>query len=411
MAHNSILKQVRLGLTENYTVPKQAVGVLYKKQRFLREIVAGEAATAGERMGGADLFVVEVAPQALAWRVDLPAASPNDFFSYTVDLRYAVVEPHRIVEDNITDTEGLITGMLEPLMRREARRYQLNQASQLEPILEDILGKTPVAGIVLETVDLELHLSQQARRRIQELNLPQIAAHDDEIPSGEPAYRFQVKVNVQYQVTDPKNLPADIPGDAEQQLWPRIQRALRGAARQHKVDQIAQAEAAMQDALDRLLEGSGVRGFGLEVLAADVTADLDVTARDRAVELANIEHSAAMERLKLVGLKEKMQFYDELMQRGSWAVLRVAVAKGEISERELFDRMNAAQREQYDRFSGLFTMLRSSDIRNEEAEYRVTSRVLETMADQVLGTQGPSLTAPPSAPQLAEGSAPRSTDT
>lgn len=400
MAHSSILKQVRLGLTDNYVVPKQAVGVLYKKQRFVREIAAGEAATIGERMGGADLIVVEIAPQALAWRIELPSASPNDFFNYTVSLRYTVVDPTLIVENDIKDTEVLITGTLETLMRREARRYQLNQASQLEPILEDTLVRTPIAGIKLEAVDFELHMSQQARRRIQELNLPQIAIHDDEIPSGEPAYRFQVKVNVQYQITDPRSLPADTPGEAEQQLWPRIQRTLRGAARQHKVDQIAQAEVAMQDALDRLLEGSGVRGFGLEVLAADVTADLDVTARDRAIELANIEHSAAMERLKLAGLKEKMQFYDELMQRGSWAVLRVAVAKGEISERELFDRMNAAQREQYERFSGLFTMLRSGDIRNEEAEYRVTSRVLETMADQVLGPQGPGLPAPPSAPEL-----------
>ena len=35
----------------------------------------------------------------------------------------------------------------------------------------------------------------------------------------------------------------------------------------------------MQDAVDELLDGEGIQGFGLEVMAIDVSADLDPEAR------------------------------------------------------------------------------------------------------------------------------------
>lgn len=409
MSHNPILKHVNLGLIERLTVEKDTIAVLFKNQRFERE------AAAGERIGNTQADIVDIAPQTLVWRAELPAKDQNDFFPFTITLRYAVSDPYRMVKDRVTDTEALLETTLQQALRNTTRAYRLNQHAALEPELEQALTNLDLNGLCgltfLAQPDAVLNLSERTQARIKELDriekamrLPQTAVHGDDFPSKEAAYRFRVNVNVQYRVTDAAELPYDTLAQAEEQLWPRIQRALRRASRDYEVVDIARAETAMQDALDDVLDGSGIRGFGLEITAVDVSADLDQSARQRYVELAEIQHKAALETARLNGMKANTTFFSELIKQGSWAVLAVAVSKGEVSMEDLYQRMTQSEQQKLAMQVDLLKTLRQDNSRDEAQDYDIAKVLLHTVASQALGSQAPGLAAPPATPQLPDSS-------
>ncbi len=409
MSHNPMVKHASLGLLERLTVEKGTVAVLYKNQRFERE------AEPGERIGNTQADIVDTSSQTLVWRAELPAAGQNDCFSYTITMRYAVADPRRMVEERVADTEALLTNALQQTLRRETRAYRLNQHAALEPILEDLLRDLDLPALCglrfQEPPDVVLNLSERTQARIKELDrqekimrLPQTAVHSDDLPSSEPAYRFRVNVNVQYRVVNPEELPYDTLPEAERELWPRIQRALRRASRQYEVVEIAKAETAMQNALDDVLDGGGVHGFGLEVTAVDISADLDETARKRYIELANIQHTAALETARLNGMKANTAFFSDLIKQGSWAVLAVAVSKGEVTMADLYQRMSAAEQQKLAMQVDLLKTLRQDNSRDEAQDYDIAKVLLHTVASQALGSQAPGLAAPAPAPQLTDSS-------
>ena len=305
MSHNPIVKQTNLGWSKRVTVEHGTVAVLYKNQVFVRE------AGSGEKIGGAQVHVVDVAPQTLVWRTELPAADQGDVFSCTLTLHYAVADPRRMVENHVNDTEALLTGVLQQKLRRETCKYRLNRHKQLEGVLEQQLEEldlTTLCGLrfvgapdFAGAPDLVFNLSESALERIKEINrqerewrLPQTTTLTGEIPSKELAYNFQVTTNVQYKVADRDAMPYDSPAEAAQQLWPRLQPALRLASRQYAVVHIAQAEAAMQARMDELV-GKRVQDFGLEVLNIVVNTDLD-SAGSAAVRRAGPHRNADRDR-------------------------------------------------------------------------------------------------------------------
>lgn len=409
MAHNPILKHANLGLIERLTVEKDTIAVLFKNQRFERE------AAAGERIGNTHADIVDIAPQTLAWRAELPAKDQNDFFPFTITMRYAVSDPYRMVKDHVTDTEALLTTSLQQALRSTTRAYRLNQHAALEQVLEQALSNLDLHGLCGLSFqgqpDAVLNLSERTQARIKELDrqekamrLPQTAIHGDEFPSKEAAYRFRVNVNVQYRVIDPAEIPYDTLAQAEEQLWPRIQRALRRASRDYEVVEIARAETAMQDALDDVLDGSGIHGFGLEVTALDVSADLDDSARRRYVELAEIQHKAALETARLDGMKANTTFFSDLIKQGSWAVLAVAVSKGEVTMEDLYQRMTQSEQQKLAMQVDLLKTLRQDNSRDEAQDYDIAKVLLHTVAEQALGNKAPGLAPPAPAPQLPASS-------
>ncbi len=408
MSHNPILKQLNLGRLERFTVEKDTVAVLFKNQRFERE------AGPGERIGYVQAMVVDTSPRTLVWRAELPSIHPNDFFSCTLTLRYSVDDARRMVADSITDTEALLARLLEQKLRPKTRAYALNHQAELEPVVVELLDNLDLPGLCglrfLELPDVLFDFSETARARIKELDriekamrLPQSASHFDDVPSKEPEVGFRVQVAVQYRVANPDDLPYETLAEAEQQLWPRMQRALRKASRQYAVDEIAAAETAMQEALDDVMDDDKAHGFGLHLLAANVTADLDETARKRYAELANIKHANAMEQVRRSGLQENTDFFTGLIRQGSWAVLAVAVSKGEISVETLYQRMSQAEQQRLAMQIDLLKTLREDNSRDEAQDWQISQDLLKAVADQALRPTTPGL--PETAPtkQLTDG--------
>ena len=419
MAHNPIVNQLTLSRTDwRFVVEQGMVGVLFQGQRFLRLLQPGDGLTMNERTsrGGLQVYLMDIQPHDLVWRVELPTKDHGDAFSVTLRLRYQVADPRQIIEERITDTEACVARVCEPLLRRCARDYRLTQFRTAEEALCATVAEADLAGCGLQMLaapDLTIHLSDQARRRIEEIErndrrwrTVKTIEHVEEVPSSDPAASFKVSVAVSFRVHKQEDLPSDSIEDAERQLWPRIKRVLRRESRKYHLTQIAEADTAMQDAVDDLLDGEGVSDFGLRVHALQVSTDLDDKARQRYVELATIQHTAVLDKARLEGLKDSTGFYTDLIQKGSWAVLAVAASKGEIPINELYQRLSEKERSQFAMQFEFLKTLRADNAKDERQDYDIAKILMNTVAGQVLGAGNPALGAPTPAKQIAAGDAP-----
>jgi hypothetical protein len=407
MAHNPILKQQTIGSMDRFVVELNTIGLLYKGQRPIRSLKPGEGPTSRERLtpGGMLIYVVDAAPHMLSWRVSLPAKGDKEFFSTTVNLKYRVSDPERMVIDRVTDTEMAITHALEPLLRRESRQYALNQHVQLDTALEDAIRLADLHGPcglqLVGTPSVVIDLSAEDHRRIKALNdleramrVPQSAEHVDDLPSHEPAYNFHITVNYSYKVSKPDEMPTDSLLECEKQLWPRIRRALQKESRKYAVTQIVEATDALQEALDDL---EGYENFGLKVLTADVTVDLEEEARKRYVALAIAEHNNKLKQAELAGLKQSKEFYSGLIREGQWAVLAVAVSNGEIKMADLADKMSEHEQQKLEKQFDLLKMMRDASTRDTEQEHGVVKVLVNSVTRQVVDSPPTALLPPSSA--------------
>ena len=393
MAHNPILARRSLGITTfGYTPPAHSAALLYQGNKFIRILGQGEGVSLGERMGKPQVIEVDLAPHDLEWAVELPSKIPTDAFPFSIKLTYRVTDPKRMVEDEITDTERLLDRRLRPMLKRVSRDYQLNQHQKLERALEEYLADIDLdelCGLTLiEPPDFVFTMTEHVKRRIHELNAykrAHQARHEEDIPSQKPEIMFRVTADVTFRINDPGQLDSDDLLNIEKQLWPRIRRELRRVSRRHSVIDIAEAEVEMQDAVDNLLMDVGVSGFGLEVTEVSVNCDLEEDARKKYIELATVAHDAALKKAEWEGVQERTVFIDQMIQRNSWAVLAVALSRGEVSTEEVFQRLNQHEKEKLQLQLGLLKELRDSDMRDEAQDYDVSVRILDDIANQVSG--------------------------
>lgn len=383
MSHNPIVKQMDLGWSKRATVEQGTAAVLYKNQVFVRE------ARAGEKVSSAQIYVVDVAPHTLVQRIELPARDQNDSFAVTLTLHYAVADPKRMVEDRVTDTEALLIGVLVQKLRRETRQHRLNQYKALEGTLEELLADLDLVSLCglqfTAAPDLVFDLSDERLARIKEIDrqerewrLPQTTTLSGDIPSRELAYNFLVTANVQYKVADREAMPYDTPAEAAQQLWPRLQPALRLASRQYAVVHIAQAEAAMQAKMDELV-GKRLQDFGLEILNVVINTDLDNAGRQRYAELARIESQTEIDNAKLAGLQKSTAALQDFLRPGPLPALGAAWLRGEIGTPDLIRQVKEIADQNQALRLKLLETLRGDDARNEEVDAELATDLLRVI--------------------------------
>lgn len=419
MPHNPILRRQAIGrLDLRFVVEHNTAGVLYQGQRYLRLLQPGEGPSLHERTSPGELmvYVIDTTPHTLVWRVGLPSQINQDIFSTTVTLRYQVNNFRRIVDEQVTDTEVLIRRVIEPILRKEARRFKLNHYAKADAAMEEAIQQADLLTLcglqLIDSPNIVINLTENDHRRIKILNdleramrVALTAEHVEELPTSEPSFKFQVKVNVSYKVQNVAELSSDSLEEVEKQLWPKLKRTLRRVSQKYTVTQIAQADTEMQNVLDKLFDEDGVEGFGLKMLEAEVSTDLDERARLHYIALANVAHTTALEKAKLEGLKESTAFYTDLIQKGDWAVLAVAVSKDEISVDELYHRLSQQDRERLQMQIDLLKTLRADNAKDEKQDYNISQILIENIATKVTsrqGPQGPALGAPQEKPQLTD---------
>ena len=415
MAHHPIKEQRKLGRLEQAVIEPGTQGLLYQKGQYVRTLNAGEELAFSERIAGNWLlYIVDVAPHTLTWRVNLPAAHHEDVFPTTITLRYRVCNALGIAADAVTDTEAFIIRALEPELRKISRLYALHQHITADRELEVYLRRFDFSGWChverLESPTVVFDFGDAEWRRIKMLQdmeratrVAQSAEHTVELPTRDPAYKFIATATVSYKLRDAAALPTDTLADAERQLWPRVQRVLRRASRGYEVTDVAQAEDGIQDAIDAKLDDDGIEDFGLEVLSVEVNVNQDDTAQVHAAQLALAEHEAKLGAQKLETALARQPIFDELISKGSWAALAWAVANGKVGEEELYQRMSQAESEQLKLKIALLEKLRSDDARSEADDAHASSILLESVVRDVAGRSATALPSASSRPELPSG--------
>lgn len=363
MSHNPILSMSNLGRLDSVDVRLNTRAVLFSHNKLVRILNPGDKLTMDERLKGAlVLYTIDCAPHSTSWRANLTASDEHDSFPVTVNMRYRVSDPVRMVEHQVADTEAMVARAIEPLLRRETRRYSLNRYQELEKYLEELLSfeKYSELGLELLERDVVINFSDADLERIKHLasidramRFPQQTEHDAEFPSKDSLRKFRAHVLARYRVTDKDRLPTMDLKEAEEWLWRQVKPVLRRASRQYDIKQVAEAEIAMQEAV----EDHVFSDHGLEIDSIQVEIEWDQKAQDLEVkkdelkyeaELAELQAKAEVIRAQRDLDKKRLavDFYGPLIKSGDMTLLAMSLANNEQDAKEILNYLDARRREE-----------------------------------------------------------------
>lgn len=422
MPHKPVQKSINPGVTTSVQIPINSQGVLYSKNRFRRLVPPGGGLPLGERFKGElILYLVDTAPHNASWAVSLPSNEVRDYFPVTINLKYKVLDGRKMVEDQVTDTEAMISRALEPILRKVTRRYALHQHAQVEAALEETITADLFVGYGLKLIerDVVMNLGDAELQRIKHLSdldramrVPQQTEHQTELPTEEATYNFIANVIVSYKVVDPERLPTATLEEAEEWLWRRVRTSLRRVGRKFTVNQIFDAELAMQDALD----DNDFSDHGLEIVAADIEIELDQSAREYAEQLEKFRLTSALEEEKakaaeiqhqreLDKQERAIKFYSPYIEKGEWRLLALSLSNNELDAREVLNYLDEKQREKLELQIKLFGGLLEKDALAEDVAEDAARVILQELSSQIVTDGSPLLGKPENKMKLSSGEA------
>jgi hypothetical protein len=170
-------------------------------------------------------------------------------------------------------------------------------------------------------------------------------------------------------------------------LWKNVRSGMRRNGRGYQANQLAEAEAAMQDALDE----DEFAGYGLAVLSAQIDLDWDGRSREHAIKLEQIRLESQKEaalaeveniraRRNLENQKSAVDFYKPLISEGNWQLLALALSQNQMDARSIMEYLDTKQREQLGlQFKILETLLEKDALPETFAEGVATNLLREVM--------------------------------
>lgn len=117
------------------------------------------------------LYEVEMGIQHMSLEHRLPSAGDAAFFSAETDLTWRVVDPARIVEQQVRDVRALVEPRLLTRMRRESRRHAIEGSAAAEIAVMEALAEEPLAqaeGLEIRC-DVRLSLDEEALKQLSSL--------------------------------------------------------------------------------------------------------------------------------------------------------------------------------------------------------------------------------------------------
>jgi hypothetical protein len=420
MAHNPIIKKMQIGLTDNVNIPLNTVGLLYSKNRFSALLHPGDGISFTTKLsGGLDLYLVDCAPHDAIWRANWTSKNEQDIFPVTIRLRYRVMDSGYMVSNAVNDTELLVSRALEPSLRKKAREFTLHQHRELEAELENLIQNASFSnlGLSLDSVDVTLNFSNADLERIKQyealaraMKHPQQTVHDDELPSSEPAYKFITHTTVTYRVVEPSKLPTTTLAEAEDWLWTRVLKTLRREGRKFSIENLAEAEYAMQKAV----EDEVFSNFGLEVETMEVFIDLDEKAQAQAVKLAELRAQKSVEetqgelesmrkKRELDSKKSALDFYLPMIKDGKVNVVALMLAENKADSTQILEYLDGDEAKRLARedahYKDKFELLKTLMNRDDWSE-----KTGKNLADSIItGITNPNAQDIPAQQQLAAG--------
>jgi hypothetical protein len=291
-----------------------------------------------------------------------------------------------MVEDQVEDTEVLVSRALESTLRKVTREYPLNKHRRVEAELENQIsrGLFNELGLELMSADVEMKLSDQDLERVRQLDdldrakrFPQQTEHEVELRTKDPAYTFITRAIFNYKVLDASRLPTATLEETEKWLWQRIRAALRREARKYEVNQVQEADWAMKDALDN----ETFKDHGMEVLSMEIEIDLDERARTHAEELDDLVAEGKLKEKERELRHKAQEFYFNVMRMERFGLLIDLLARETMDPREVIDYLDDKQRENIqDRFRFL-KMTDEKDISPDHKMAEHAEKIIDDMGD------------------------------
>ncbi|MEU8962179.1 hypothetical protein AB0C89_10785 [Streptomyces sp. NPDC048491] len=105
------------------------------------------------------LYEVDMGIQHMYLEHRLPSDGDAAFFSAETDLTWRVVDPAKIVEQQIRDVRALLEPRLLTQMRRESRRYAIEEGAAAEIAVMEAVAATPLAANEGLEIQCEVRLS------------------------------------------------------------------------------------------------------------------------------------------------------------------------------------------------------------------------------------------------------------
>jgi hypothetical protein len=220
------------------------------------------------------------------------------------------------------------------------------------------------------------------------------------LPCRGDAFEFKAQVDVTYSVQDPATVVERDIADGRTVLEPLITSTMRAVTRQYDVEQSAEAEKAISEAVQR---GTEDYRIGLRVDRLVVRLSLEEEARDHIRKLKRIERDEERERreaelekqraeLEMEHVAMKMSFYRPLIEGGQWQLWALQLANNPADIATVAQMLG--QQRQVDienQLKALRIMLEEDAIEGfqiEEAGKRVLRRLVEDLEPE-LGIKSP----------------------
>ncbi|MFJ5261631.1 hypothetical protein ACIQAC_14335 [Streptomyces sp. NPDC088387] len=105
------------------------------------------------------LYEVDMGIQHMSLEHRLPSDGDAAFFSAETDLTWRVIDPAKVVERQIRDVRALLEPRLLTRMRRESRRYAIEESADAEVAVMEALVTTPLAAAEGLDIQCEVRLS------------------------------------------------------------------------------------------------------------------------------------------------------------------------------------------------------------------------------------------------------------
>lgn len=303
MTFNPIVKQITADVRLSDEIKLGMVGVLYQKGRYTRTLSPGEELPWLERRQRDSVYIVDTGPKVLTLSYGFPDKEHDRFpLQFSIVCQVEKNNAPQVVERHLTDVDSLVGRTLEVIARPLCRKRRLHEYDQLLAEIQDGFDFALCAdqGVSCTQPTVEIRRSPEFDERIEQLRaivlakkVSQHQKHSVQLPSKTPGIAFEAGVSITYRVARAEELPAQDLAVVEQHLWEYLEPKLRRESRNFTLDQMGEAEKAVEACLADL---DVIYGLCVEQLNVALSSDPEIAVRYRTREFEAIDDATAVAR-------------------------------------------------------------------------------------------------------------------
>lgn len=358
MTFNPITKQISADARLTDEITLGMVGVVYQKGRYTRTLGPGEELPWFERRRRDIVYIVDTRPQVLTFSLALPDREHDRFpLQFSVQCQVEKHNAARVVECHLTDVEALLGKALETVARPLCRQMRLHEYDRLLSNIQDSFEFSLCAnqGLSCTQATVEIRRSPEFDERVEQLRAIELAKrvaqhqkHNTQLPSKTPGISFDAEVSITYRVANTDQLSSRDLVVVEQQLWEYLEPKLRRQSRRFLLEEMGEAEEAVEGCL---VSNEIIYGLKVEQLNVALKSDQEIAARyrERQIEALEDENAAARKARHARALSNFMDVYKSMIAGGQRELLALRLANDPGNVEVIMQQLSALEADEFRR--------------------------------------------------------------